>query len=63
MTAKEFSRGADFFIKAVMLFTTIVALLYFAQVYNSLVFTILALLSLIALIIKGIADFTQSRTK
>lgn len=63
MTAKELSRSADFFVKAVIVFTTIVALLFFAQVYNAIVFSVIAIATLIALIIKGIADFTISRSK
>ena len=61
MTAKAFSKSADFFIKVVIIFTTILTLFYFAQVYDSIIFTILGIATLIALIIKGVSDFIQSR--
>ena len=61
MTAKSFSKISDFFIKAVIIFTTIIALLHFARFYNTVVLSTLALLTTIALVVKGIADFLIAR--
>lgn len=57
MTLENTNRTADFLIKIVMLVSTVLVLLYFARVYNSLVFSILNLIFLIAVITKGITDF------
>lgn len=49
---------ADFIIKVVIMFTVILALLFFANQYPvySLVFSAIALLYILAIIVKGLVD-------
>lgn len=49
---------SDFIIKVIMMFTIVVALVYFAGVYpnSSLVFSFLAVLYILAMITKGLVD-------
>lgn len=52
------SKVCDFLIKMIMMFTTILALVYFAGVYplQSLVFGFLGLVFILAIITKGLVD-------
>lgn len=51
----------DFIIKIIMIFTTVLALVFFAGYYpkQSLIFGFLALLFVLSIIIKGILDIFQ----
>lgn len=59
MNLKSVGKYADFFMRIVMILTTIIALLYFADVYNQTIFSVIALLTLVALIIKGVASIIK----
>lgn len=52
------SRVSDFIIKVIMIFTTIVALVFFAENYpnQSISFGFIALVYVLAIITKGLAD-------
>lgn len=52
------SKVCDFIIRIIMLFTTILALLYFASVYPlyALIFGFLALILVLSIIVKGLVD-------
>ena len=63
MTFEETRRVSDFTIKVIMIFTTILALLYFTTIFNQLIINSLLLLFLLALIAKGISDFVLVRRK
>lgn len=54
----QIGKVSDFIIKVVMIFTTIVALVYFAGKFTSsaLIFSFLAVLYVLAIIAKGISD-------
>ena len=47
---------ADFMIRIIMLFTTFVTLLFFAEKYNTLVFSIIFIMLAISLAIKGVIN-------
>ena len=57
----KLGRYADFFIRAVMLFMTFLVLQFFSVTYNQTLFVVIGLLYLIALIIKGVEDFKESK--
>ena len=54
-------RFADFVIKSIMLFTTVIALMFFTQLYNPIVFWSLTWIFIIAIITKGVADIVEKR--
>lgn len=53
-----FKKVCDFTIKMIMMFTTIIALVFFANYYkqNSLVFGFFALVFVLAILTKGLLD-------
>ena len=53
----------DFVIKIIILFTTVVALIFFAGQYpqHSFTFSYTALILLVSIIVKGIADITADK--
>ena len=55
----QIARTADFTIKVIMMFTTLVTLLHFTGIYNQLMFTVLSLLFLIAIVTKGVSDVAR----
>lgn len=61
MNARETSKVADFFIRIIMLFSVILTLIFFTNLYNQTLFTILALFMLIAIIIQGISEIIIAR--
>ena len=54
-------RTADFTIRAIILFTTLVALMFFTEIYNPIVFWVLSWLLIIAVIVKGVADLVEKK--
>ena len=56
---------SDFFIKIIMLFTTLVALIHFAGEYPKYAFTfsLFALVLLISMLVKGISNFVESKRR
>lgn len=55
---KTFSKICDFIIRIIMLFTTIVSLIFFSEKYpnSSLIFGLLALLLILTIATKGLLD-------
>ena len=51
---------ASFVIKVIIMFTTVIALFYFAERYNQLLFTFLIILFLVAIITEGIGKLLNS---
>lgn len=56
--SNTFKKVCDFMIRIIMLFTTLVALVFFAGYYpqNSFIFSIIALIFVLTIIIKGLID-------
>lgn len=63
MKSETLRRLADLAIRVVMMFTSIVALYYFASIYNQTLFTVLIWVFLIVLIIKGITSTIEGMKK
>lgn len=64
MNELEFwDRGSDFTIKMIMMFTSALALLFFADHYGRMELVWLFLLMMVAIIIKGITAYAKSRRK
>jgi hypothetical protein len=61
MTTNAFKQVIDFIIKMIMVFTTIVALVFFAGYYPQFSFTFgfLALIFILAMMTKGLLDIFQ----
>ena len=57
----KLGKYADFFIRAVMLLTTFLLLMFFSTIYNLTLFVVIGLLYLVAIIIKGVEDFKKSK--
>lgn len=56
MKSESLARLADLVIRIMIMFTSIVALYYFATIFNQTMFTILIWIFLLALIVKGITS-------
>lgn len=54
-------RTADFTIRAILLFTTLVTLMFFTNIYNPIVFWVLTWVLIIAVIVKGVADLVEKK--
>lgn len=59
--AHVWANACDYFIRIVMVFTTVLSLTYFAYLYKRFELVWLVLLMLVALIIRGIALFVISK--
>ena len=55
-TSEKVGHICDFCIRVIIMFTTVIALLYFAEIQNQIVFTILTLIFLISIAVKGITQ-------
>ena len=56
MKSESLAKISDLVIRIMIMFSSIVALYYFATIYNQILFTILIWLFLIAIIVKGITS-------
>ena len=53
---KQLGKVSDFTIKVVMMFTTIITLLFFWNFYNQPIFLFLGVLHILAIVLKGISN-------
>ena len=56
-------RASDFTIKIVMLFTSALALLFFADHYGKMELVWIFLMLMVAMIIKGVTSYVKSKRK
>lgn len=54
---------ADFVVRTTMVFTTVLALLFFADYYDRFELVLLGLIFLVAIVTKGISNFVGGRKK
>lgn len=63
--ANTLGKVSDFLIKIIMMFTTLVTLVYFSNKYvgSSLIFSLLAFIFVLSIITKGLVDIFSRESK